>query len=81
LPGKILIELVENTRIVGGINEISANKAAEVYCSFVTGDIIKTSAVTAEMSKLLENTYRDVNIALANELAKISDKLGIDSLE
>ncbi|MEH7317571.1 nucleotide sugar dehydrogenase [Priestia megaterium] len=81
LPGKILIELVENTRIVGGINEISAIKAAEVYGSFVTGDIIKTSAVTAEMSKLMENTYRDVNIALANELAKISDKLGINALE
>ncbi|WP_066389185.1 nucleotide sugar dehydrogenase [Neobacillus mesonae] len=81
LPGRILIELVENTRIVGGINEISAIKAAEVYGSFVTGDIIKTSAVTAEMSKLMENTFRDVNIALANELAKISDKLGINALE
>lgn len=81
LPGRILVELVENTRIVGGINEISAVKAAQVYSSFVTGDIIKTSAVTAEMSKLMENTYRDVNIALANELAKISDKLGINALE
>jgi UDP-N-acetyl-D-mannosaminuronic acid dehydrogenase len=81
LPGRILIELVENTRIIGGINEISAIKAAEVYGTFVTGDIIKTSAVTAEMSKLMENTYRDVNIALANELTKISDKLGIDALE
>ncbi|MBI0577952.1 nucleotide sugar dehydrogenase [Neobacillus cucumis] len=81
LPGRILIELVENTRIVGGINELSAIKAAEVYGAFVTGDIIKTSAITAEMSKLMENTYRDVNIALANELAKISDKLGINALE
>ncbi|GLB58980.1 nucleotide sugar dehydrogenase [Cytobacillus sp. NCCP-133] len=81
LPGRILIELVENTRIVGGINDISAQKAAQVYNSFVTGEIIVTSAVTAEMSKLMENTYRDVNIALANELAKISDKLGINALE
>jgi UDP-N-acetyl-D-mannosaminuronic acid dehydrogenase len=81
LPGRILIELVENTRIIGGINEISAIKSSEVYSSFVTGEIIKTSAVTAEMSKLMENTYRDVNIALANELTKISDKLGINALD
>lgn len=81
LPGRILIELVENTRIVGGINDLSAQKAAQVYGSFVTGEIITTSAVTAEMSKLMENTYRDVNIALANELSKISSRLGIDTLE
>ena len=81
LPGRILIELVENTRIVGGINEISAKKAAQVYGTFVKGDIITTSALTAEMAKLMENTYRDVNIALANELAKISEKLGINALE
>jgi UDP-N-acetyl-D-mannosaminuronic acid dehydrogenase len=81
LPGRILIELVENTRIVGGINEVSAQKAAEVYRSFVKGDILITSAVSAEMSKLMENTYRDVNIALANELVKISEKLDINALE
>jgi UDP-N-acetyl-D-mannosaminuronic acid dehydrogenase len=81
LPGRILIELVENTRIVGGINRESAKKAADVYRTFVTGEVIETSAVTAEMTKLMENTYRDVNIALANELTKISDKLGINSLE
>lgn len=81
LPGRILIELVENIRIIGGINKVSAIKAAEVYGSFVTGDIITTSTLTAEMSKLMENTFRDVNIALANELAKISDKLGINALE
>ncbi|MEM1502843.1 nucleotide sugar dehydrogenase [Domibacillus sp. 8LH] len=81
LPGRILIELVENTRIVGGINKVSAQKAADVYRSFVTGDILLTSAVSAEMSKLMENTYRDVNIALANELVKISEKLNIDALE
>ncbi|MES9665966.1 nucleotide sugar dehydrogenase [Bacillus nitratireducens] len=81
LPGRILIELVENTRIVGGINNISTNKAAELYRSFVTGQILKTTAVTAEMSKLMENTYRDVNIALANELVKISQELDVNALD
>lgn len=79
LPGKILIELVENTRIVGGITPKSAEKAADVYRQIVTGDVIETEAVTAEMSKLMENTFRDVNIALANELAKISNKLGVNA--
>ncbi|MFJ7937155.1 nucleotide sugar dehydrogenase [Peribacillus sp. NPDC096622] len=81
LPGRILIELVENTRIVGGINHVSAQRAAEMYRSFVTGAILITRAVSAEMSKLMENTYRDVNIALANELVKISEKLDVDALE
>ncbi|WP_144549949.1 nucleotide sugar dehydrogenase [Peribacillus simplex] len=81
LPGRILIELVENTRIIGGINEVSAQKAADVYRSFVKGSILVTSAVSAEMSKLMENTYRDVNIALANELVKISEKLDVNALE
>lgn len=79
LPGRILIELIENTRIVGGINAISATKAADVYRAIVTGDVIETEAVTAEMSKLMENTFRDVNIALANELAKISSRLGVNA--
>lgn len=81
LPGKILYELVENNRIVGGINSLSANKAADVYRTFVNGKIMETSTESAEMSKLMENTYRDVNIALANELTKISNTLGIDTLE
>lgn len=81
LPGRILIELVENDRIIGGINEASTDKAAEVYASFVEGQLLKTSALSAEMSKLMENTYRDVNIALANELVKISSKLDINALE
>ncbi|WP_079514403.1 nucleotide sugar dehydrogenase [Rossellomorea marisflavi] len=81
LPGRILVELVENTRIIGGINNISGHKAAQVYRSFVKGEIIITSSVVAEMSKLMENTFRDVNIALANELVKIADKLEIDALE
>ncbi len=81
LPGKILIELVENNRIIGGINDASTDEAIKVYGAFVKGDLLRTSALSAEMSKLMENTYRDVNIALANELVKISSKLGIDALE
>lgn len=79
LPGRILIELVENTRIVGGTTPIAASKAADVYRAVVKGDVIETEAITAEMSKLMENTFRDVNIALANELAKISQKLGVNA--
>ncbi|AXI10464.1 UDP-N-acetyl-D-mannosamine dehydrogenase [Oceanobacillus zhaokaii] len=81
LPGRILIELYENNRIVGGINTVSTEKAAEVYRTFVKGKVLETSAESAEMSKLMENTYRDVNIALANELTKISEGLNIDALE
>lgn len=81
LPGRILIELVENNRIVGGVNKASTEKAVGVYATFVKGNLLRTSALSAEMSKLMENTYRDVNIALANELVKISEKLSIDALE
>lgn len=79
LPGRILIELVENARIVGGLTPEAAEKAADVYRRVVTGDILVTEAVTAEMSKLMENTFRDVNIALANELSKICGALGVDA--
>ncbi|OZU88238.1 UDP-N-acetyl-D-mannosamine dehydrogenase [Virgibacillus indicus] len=81
LPGRILIELYENNRIVGGINSISTKKAADVYRTFVKGKVLETNAESAEMSKLMENTYRDVNIALANELTRISEGLNIDTLE
>ena len=81
LPGKILTELIENTRIVGGHTPKAAAAAKEVYRTVVEGDIIETTALTAEMSKLMENTFRDVNIALANELVKISDKLGVNAHE
>jgi UDP-N-acetyl-D-mannosaminuronic acid dehydrogenase len=81
LPGRIITELVENQRIVGGINEKSAQMAKEVYQSFVEGEIYLTDTVTAEMVKIMENTYRDVNIAFANELAKISHKMGINAWE
>ncbi len=81
LPGNILKELRENSRIVGGINEVSAQKAKEVYSSFVKGDIYLTDSITAETVKVMENTFRDVNIALANELAKISDHIGVNCWE
>ncbi|MCT4542481.1 MAG: nucleotide sugar dehydrogenase [Vallitalea sp.] len=78
IPGKILFELVENNRIVGGINEESSEKVKRLYQAFVKGDIYTTNATTAEMCKLTENTFRDVNIALANELAKICEEMGIN---
>ncbi len=81
LPGKVLKELIENDRIVGGINRASAEKAAKLYRSFVTGEIYFTDATTAEMAKLAENIYRDVNIALVNELALICSKIGINVWE
>jgi UDP-N-acetyl-D-mannosaminuronic acid dehydrogenase len=77
LPGKILWELVNNNRIVGGINKISAEKIRDLYKIFVNGEIYLTTATTAEMCKTMENTFRDVNIALANELAKICENIGI----
>lgn len=81
LPGKILWELVNNNRIVGGINRISAEKIRDLYKIFVNGDIFLTTATTAEMCKMMENTFRDVNIALANELAKICENVGINAWE
>lgn len=72
LPGRILIELVQNDRVVGGINEESTEVAVQFYESFVSGEVIATNAKTAELVKLTENAYRDVNIAFANELSMIS---------
>jgi len=77
LPGNILKELVENNRIIGGINPESAELAKEIYQSFVEGEIYLTDATTAEMVKLVENSFRDVNIAFANELSRICDKLNL----
>jgi UDP-N-acetyl-D-mannosaminuronic acid dehydrogenase len=79
LPGRILIELIENTRIVGGITPEASKKAGDVYRAVVEGQVIETEALTAEMSKLMENTFRDVNIALANELVKISRRIGVNA--
>ena len=81
LPGKILSELINNARIIGGINKKSADVAMNLYKTFVDGQMYLTTATTAEMCKLMENIYRDVNIALANELANICSDIGIDAWE
>ncbi|MEZ6017591.1 MAG: UDP-N-acetyl-D-mannosamine dehydrogenase [Planctomycetota bacterium] len=77
LPGRILTELVENDRIVGGVNQASTDRAVRFYESFVRGEVIATDARTAEMVKLTENSFRDVNIAFANELSMICASQGI----
>ncbi len=81
LPGKIVEELPHNDRIIGGIDAESTKKTVEFYSHFVTGALLSTDARTAEMAKLTENSFRDVNIAFANELSIICDKLGIDVWE
>jgi UDP-N-acetyl-D-mannosaminuronic acid dehydrogenase len=81
LPGRILKEIAENDRIIGGINIESAELAKRLYRTFVSGNIYLTDTTTAEMTKLMENTYRDVNIALANEFARICDSIGINVWE
>lgn len=81
LPGRIIIEMRTNDRIIGGTTPEATERAAEVYRSCCTGEILLTDARTAEMSKLAENAYRDVNIAYANELSLICDEQGIDVWE
>lgn len=81
LPGRILREVVENDRIVGGIDDASTEAAAEFYEKFVSGRILTTTSRTAEMAKLVENSFRDVNIAFANELSVLCDELEIDVWE
>lgn len=80
LPGNLLNELIQNDRIIGGIDPVSGEKAKSIYETFVEGNIYLTDATTAEFVKLMENTYRAVNIALANEFALIAENLGIDIL-
>lgn len=81
LPGQIMHELVNNNRIIGGVTPKCAEKASEVYGQFVEGELILTEAKTAELSKCMENTFRDVNIALANELTKICAEIGVNALD
>ncbi|MBQ0719272.1 MAG: UDP-N-acetyl-D-mannosamine dehydrogenase [Gammaproteobacteria bacterium] len=81
LPGRILIELVQNDRVVGGINDSSTAAALDFYQAFVNGDVYGTSAKTAEMVKLIENSYRDVNIAFANEISMIAEQEAINAWE
>lgn len=79
LPGRMVTELIENDRVVGGITPDCAERARELYRTFVRGEIFLTDAMTAELVKLMENAYRDVNIAFANEIANICDARGIDA--
>ncbi len=81
LPGRILVELIDNDRCIGGVTPRCARKALTFYRQFVRGACITTSARVAEMVKLVENSFRDVNIAFANELSLIADNAGIDVWE
>ena len=81
LPGQILRELIENARVIGGVTSESSQAGRDLYATFVKGQIIQTDATTAEMVKLMENTYRDVNIAIANEFSRLADKFGVDVWE
>ncbi|MGE5375487.1 MAG: nucleotide sugar dehydrogenase, partial [Bacteroidota bacterium] len=81
LPGQILRELIENARVIGGVTPESARAGRDLYAVFVKGDIIETDATTAEMVKLMENTTRDVNIAIANEFSRLAEKFGVDVWE
>ncbi|WP_099332217.1 UDP-N-acetyl-D-mannosamine dehydrogenase [Actinomyces minihominis] len=81
LPGRIMIEMTANDRVIGGLTPEAGIKAKEVYETFCNGEVSVTDAKTAEMAKLTENAFRDVNIAFANELSLIADKMGIDVWE
>ncbi len=81
IPGRIIEEIVHNDRVIGGTRPEATQRAAELYAKFVEGELLLTDAVTAEMCKLAENTYRDVNIALANEFTRITETLDIDVYE
>lgn len=81
LPGRILVELIDNDRVIGGITPRCARKALHFYRRFVRGACVTTTARAAEMTKLTENAFRDVNIAFANELSRVADTLGVDVWE
>ncbi len=81
LPGRIMQELIGNDRVIGGIDQTSAEAGRDLYSIFVEGTIHLTDATTAEMVKLMENTYRDINIAIANEFSRLADRFGVDIWE
>lgn len=81
LPGEVFYEIIHNDRIIGAVDEKTRRMAAEIYESFVVGELLLTDDVTAELAKLMENTYRDVNVALANEFNAVAETLGIDGRE
>lgn len=78
LPGQILRELIENARVIGGIDRASAEAGRDLYAIFVRGEVLLTDTTTAEMVKLMENTYRDINISIANEFAHLAERFGVD---
>jgi len=81
LPGQIMRELIENARVIGGVTPESAKAGHDLYATFVKGPIFETDATTAEMVKIMENTTRDVNIAIANEFSRLAEKFGVDVWE
>lgn len=81
LPGRILVELIDNDRVIGGITPRCARKALQFYRRFVRGACVTTNAKAAEMTKLSENAFRDVNIAFANELSLVAERMGVDVWE
>jgi UDP-N-acetyl-D-mannosaminuronic acid dehydrogenase len=81
LPGRIMIEMVTNDRVVGGLTPACSERAAEIYRVFCKGEILLTDATSAEMAKLTENSFRDVNIAFANELSTVCEEIGVDVWE
>ena len=81
LPGRILVELEQNDRLAGGLTPACAERAADLYSAFVKGAIMRTDATTAEMVKVMENTFRDVNVALANEFSLVAERIGVDVWE
>jgi len=81
LPGRILHELAHNSRVIGGVNPASAEAGKALYECFVESEITCTDATTAEMVKLMENTYRDINIAAANEFSRLAERFQVDVWE
>jgi len=80
-PGKAIQDFLENARVVGGFDQASTEMAAEIFRTVVKGDVLATDCTTAEVAKLVENSYRDSNIAFANEIALVSERVGVDFME
>ena len=81
LPGRIMTEMVTNSRVIGGLTPEASHLARDLYATFCRGELVLTDATTAEMTKLTENSFRDLNIAFANELALVCDRAGVDVWE
>lgn len=81
LPGRIIEEVVANDRVVGGVTPEATERARSFYRAFVKGEVVGTDARTAELVKLAENTYRDINVAFANELSLVAERVGVDARE